>query len=333
MTIDVVGWIQMLARRWPAMCAVPLALLLAAGGAVLAPQAAAAPALDPQAVLGEASPAVGVVRGSIGTRPISGTAVVIDSQGWLLTAAHVARHADKLQVELPGVAALDGTRVGYDATRDLAILRVNPPAPLRALGLAEESPSLGDEVAVIGAPRGRRGVITTGEVVVTRVSEPGLAPEIFVCVSAPVQPGESGAPVLNSRAQVVGVVVAFSVDRSGDRGSLAVSAETIRVALPQLRGGERVERWWIGIVAAQGRRLPSGSDMGAIVQNVVPQSPAASAGLRPGDVVVEFEGTAIHTWEDLLTAVGQRQPGQSVRLVVLRDGQRSDVTVTLGVRP
>jgi len=80
-----------LVRRWPVFFAAPLVVLLAAGTAVLTPQAAAGPAPDPQTILTQASPAVGVVRGVVGTRKISGTAFVIDREGWLLTAAHVAR--------------------------------------------------------------------------------------------------------------------------------------------------------------------------------------------------------------------------------------------------
>src|SRR5438093_10379563 len=99
---DVIGKTQMLVRRWPGMFALPLVLLLAVGGAVLSPRAAATPALDAQAILGQASPAVGRVRGSIGARSISGTAFVIDLHGWLLTAALQARRTEKPQVDLPG---------------------------------------------------------------------------------------------------------------------------------------------------------------------------------------------------------------------------------------
>jgi len=157
----------------------------------------------------------------------------------------------------------------------------------------------------------------------------------FVRVSARVQPGESGAPLLNSQAQVVGVVVASTFDQSRPRGGLAVSLQAIQTVLPQLRQGARMERAWIGIGGGrpgEGRPGPAG-EQGAVVQRVMPQSPAATAGLHPGDVVVEFEGDPIHNWMDLLAATGQRQPGQSVHLVVLRDGQRVEVTVTLGVRP
>ncbi len=235
------------------------------------------------------------------------------------------------------MAPLEARVVGYDATRDLAVLRVTAPSPLPALALAEGSSHVGDTVVVIGAPRRRPAVMTTGEVLATGASLPGLAPDIFVRFSAVVRPGESGGPLLNDRGQVAGVVVAASFDRSTGRGGLAVSEEAIRVALPQMRQGAKVERAWIGVAGPdpgrQDRRPGTGPDQGAMIREIMPQSPATTAGLRPSDVVVDFDGTAIRTWTDLLSAVGQRQPGQNVHLVVLREGTRVDVTLTLGVRP
>ncbi len=325
-------------KMWPGLLAAPMVLLLVVGAVVASPQVAAVPALDFQAILNQAAPAVGVVRASEGRRSISGTAFVFDAQGWLLTAAHVARRAERLQVVLPGREPLDARVVGYDATRDLAVLRVTPPAPLPALEFSDGPLAAGEAVAVIGAPRGRPGVITTGEVLATRASVPGLARDTLVRISAAVRPSTSGGPVLNSRAQVVGVVVASAAGRSRSRGGLAVSEEAVRAVLPQLRGGTRVERAWIGISAGpvgrgRERRPDPGAGQGAVIREILAQSPAATAGLQPGDVVVEFEGMAVRTWRDLLDAVGQRRPGERARLAVLRDGQRLDVTVTLGVRP
>src|SRR2546427_9856283 len=180
-----------LVRRWPVLFAAPLVLLLAVGTAVLTPQAAAGPAPDPQTILTQASPAVGVVHGVVGTRKISGTAVVIDRAGGLLTAAHVARGAEQLQVELPGLAALDARVIGYDATRDLAILRVSPPSPLAALQLAGDTLNVGDPVVVIGAPRGLPDQITAGVRPAARGGHPMLSPPSFVRVSAP---GRRGGP-------------------------------------------------------------------------------------------------------------------------------------------
>ena len=125
---------------------------------------------------------------------------------------------------------------------------------------------------VIGAPRGLPDQITTGEVLATRVSIPGLAPDSFVRVSAAVRRGNSGSPLLNGQAQVVGVVVASFFDRSRAQASLAVSEETIRAALPQLRQGARAERAWLGIVGGRPREAAPGAapGQGAVVRQMMP---------------------------------------------------------------
>src|SRR5438309_5322993 len=134
--------------------------------------------------------------------------------------------------------------------------------------------------------------MTPGEVLATGIRLPGVAGGNFVRVSARVQPGESGAPLLNSQAQVVGVVVASTFDQFRPRGGLAVSLQAILTVLPQLRQGARVERAWIGIGGGgPGERRPGpAGEQGAVVQRVMPQSPAATAGLHPGDVVGGVEG-------------------------------------------
>src|SRR2546426_1069112 len=190
-----------LVRRWPVLFAAPLVLLLAAGTAVLTPQAAAGPAPDPQTILTQASPAVGVVHGVVGTRKISGTAFVIDREGWLLTAAHVARGAEQLQVELPGLAALDARVIGYDATRDLAILRVSPPSPLAALQLAGDTLNVGDPVVVIGAPRGLPDQITAGGGPGARGTLPRPAPRRLRRVRGAVRRGGTRRPPLKNQRQ------------------------------------------------------------------------------------------------------------------------------------
>jgi serine protease Do len=252
----------------------------------------------------------------------------------VLTAAHVARRADTLVLELPGGQVLPASVVGYDARRDLALLRVAAPTPLPAIDLAAGAPRAGDPIVVIGAPRGRPGVMTVGEVVANRASLPGLVPEIFLVVRADVAPGNSGGPVLNADGQAVGLVVA----RGNDGVGLAVSAAALREAMPGLRRGARIERPWMGVAGRTAspelvRSRGLGVDRGGLILEVVPASPAAAANLEPGDVIVAIDDRAITSWEDVLAALADREPGQRVRLAVARGGARLELQVTLGVRP
>ncbi|MGH2405115.1 MAG: S1C family serine protease [bacterium] len=298
------------------------------------PAVAQTTALDPQTIYDRTAPAVGVVRVMVDGRTGIGTAFAIDREGLLLTASHVARRADDLAVEFPGELRMPARLIGYDARRDLALLRVSAPAPLVAIEVASDGLRAGEPVVVIGTPRGRPGVMTVGEIVAPRASLPGLARETLIRINAPIAPGNSGGPVLNARGQVVGLVIA----RGNDGAGLAVSSETILAALPTLRNGARVERPWIGVSGRSvtpdlARERGLGVERGALILDLVPDSPASAADLRPDDIIIALDGAPLVSWEDLLGVVAEREPGQRVRLTVARGSARLDLQVTLGARP
>jgi serine protease Do len=309
-----------------------LAMTLTAGAPSLA-QPAAPATFDAQAVYALAAPAVTVVRGVQEGRPVLGSGFAVDAEGWVLTAGHVARTATELRVEFPEAGTFPAQLVGYDARRDLAVLRVNASRRFPVLRVARDV-ALGEPVAVIGAPRGRRGVMTTGEVVGVGVSLPGLIPEIMVRVTADVAPGNSGGPVLNGRSEVVGLVVASNRDGHG----LAISGPIIGGALNGLRAGARIDRAWIGITGrtltpTQARERGITVDRGALILDILADGPGARAGLRAGDVIVSLDGNPVEEWGQLLQAVALREPGRTIRLTIARGGERLTLEVTLGVRP
>lgn len=317
---------------------------LAVAVALALPAAAQTASFDPAAIYARAAPAVAVVRTVHDGRTGVGTAFAISPDGHLLTAAHVARRADRITVTSPGGRPQAARLVGYDARRDLAVLGVEADRPVPHLRVSDEHVRVGDPVAVIGTPRGRPGVMTVGEVLDTDTTLPGLVPGILVRFSAPVAPGSSGGPVLNARAEAIGVVVAAST-RPGATGGLAVSGPTISASLPSLLEGARTERAWIGIVGtsvtpelAAERGLPV--TRGVLVVEVVPGSPAFRAGLRGGadngaggDVLTALDEAPLGGMEDLLRAVGERVPGQRVRLRVIRGERVLNVELVLGIRP
>ncbi|MGH2453860.1 MAG: S1C family serine protease [bacterium] len=310
-----------------------LSVLTPGAPALGQPAGPAAAPFDAQAVYALAAPAVTVVRGLQAGRPVLGSGFAIDPEGWVLTAGHVARTATDLRVEFPDETTFPAQLVGYDARRDLAVLRVSASRRLPALTVARDV-ALGEPVAVIGAPRGRRGIMTTGQVAGVSASLPGLVAEIMIRVTAEVAPGNSGGPVLNGRGEVVGLVVASNREGHG----LAVSAPTIETALPGLRSGARIDRAWIGIAGRtltpeQARERGVTVDRGALILDIVEDGPAARAGLRAGDVIIALDGDPVEAWTELLAAVAARAPGRTIRLVVVRGGERLRVEVTLGVRP
>jgi serine protease Do len=290
--------------------------------------------LNPWSIFERAAPAIGVVRAIVDGRSGTGTGFVIDRGGLVLTAAHVVRRSSELVVELPGMRPVPATVVGYDTRRDLALLRIPPPARVRIVEVIDGEVRAGEPVVVIGTPRGRPGVMTVGAIVAPRASLPGLLRDILIWISAEVVPGNSGSPVLNGHGKVVGLVIANAADQSG----FAVSGDTILSTLPELRKGARIERPWIGVAGrsmspelAWERRL--GVEHGAWIQEVMSKSPASIAGLRSDDVIVAIDGQTINDWEDLLDRIASRGPGERVRLTIIRDALRLEKEVTLGIRP
>lgn len=321
-----------------------LAVLL--GVALLAPVVAAQPSsADAQAIYDRAIASVAVVRVTANGGAGIGTAFVIDPGGLLATAAHVARQAERISVEFAEGDPIEARVVGYDARRDLALLRITPRTPLPALEVADSSSvRQGDSVVVLGTPRGRPRVMTTGVVRGTGLTLPGQAPDIFILFDAVVQPGNSGGPLLNDRGQVIGVVVAATT-QPGASGGLAVSSATLKTSLPALLEGARLERAWMGIAGVtispdllRQRRL--GASRGVLILEIVPGGPGERVGLRgentegpPGDIIVSANGEAIEDWEDLLSVLGTRQPGDRLRLGIVRGPNFFEVQLTLDARP
>ncbi|MER3456597.1 MAG: trypsin [candidate division GAL15 bacterium] len=324
----------------PVMRAVWLAAV-----AVLVVTAAASPQVfSPLALYERASPAVALVRTVQEDRQGTGSAFAISRDGLVLTAAHVVRGAERIWLEFEPNRRLVGRLVGYDARRDVALLRVEA-AGLPFLRLADASTlHVGERVAVIGNPQGRPKVLTTGVVLDVGLTIPGLVPGILIRVSAEVAPGSSGAPVLNVRGEVVGLVVAISA-RPGAEGGLAVSSAAVAQVLPRLVAGARVDRAWIGILGTTvtpevARERGLAVQRGVLVVEVFPDAPADRAGLRPdaanglpGDVIVALDGRPVETMEDLLTLLAEREPGDRVRLRVVRLTRVMEVELVLGVRP
>ncbi len=314
--------------------------------ALLAPVAAAQPSVvEAQAIYNRAVPAVAIVRVVANGGTGIGTAFVIDSGGLLVTAAHVARQAERIAVEFADGNPIEATVVGYDARRDLALLRITVRTPLPALEVADSTVvHEGDPVIVIGTPLGRPRVMTTGVVRGTAQTVPGQAPEIFILFDAAVQPGNSGGPLLNNRGQVIGVVTE-GISGPDISGGLAVASSALKASLPVLLAGARLERPWIGIAGVPidasvlgGRRL--GASRGVLILEVFPGGPADRAGLRgeisqspPGDIIVSADGEAIEDMEDLLLVVGVHQPGERMRLGIVRGPNYFEVTLTLDSRP
>jgi serine protease Do len=268
----------------------------------------------------------------------SGSGVIVDRRGYILTNNHVIEQAAEIHVRLSDQRKFQARLVGRDPKTDLAVLKVDADAPLPVAELGDSDRlKIGQWVIAIGNPFGLDRTVTVGIVSATGRVRLGVSQfENFIQTDASINPGNSGGPLLNLDGKVVGINTAIVATGQGIGFSIPVNMA--REVLAQLIEKGRVVRGWLGIAIqeltdelAQGFGVPPRS--GVLVSDVMKDSPAAAAGLRPGDIIVEFRGRPVHEVPELQRQAAATPPGTAVPLTVLRDKTRARLTVTVGEMP
>jgi putative serine protease PepD len=291
---------------------------------------------------------VEIAAGS-GAGRAQGSGFVYDRDGHIVTNQHVVAGASTISVSFWNGVELDAELVGTDPSTDLAVLRVDAPAGLLSpLRLADSSAvDVGDAVLALGSPFGLEGTITSG--IVSALHREMTAPNNFTIIDtiqtdAAINHGNSGGPLLDSRGRVIGVNAQIESESGGSDGvGFAIPSNTVRSIVRQLISTGEVQHAYLGVKMA-----PVPVDGGVPVTEVVPGAPADDAGVRAatgtelidgqqvptgGDVIVEFDGQDVTSPTALQSAVDARRPGDTVSVVILRNGDRRTIEVTLGVRP
>ena len=272
-----------------------------------------------------------------GGQAASGSGFLIDGEGHIVTNEHVVSGADEFVVRFGEAGEpVDAELLGADPSVDLALLKIDPAdvdGELQPLELgASEDLRPGDPAIAIGSPFGLEGSVTSG--IVSALGRTIRAPNGFsisgaVQTDAAINPGNSGGPLLDDEGRVIGVNSQIRTD-GGEANSgvgFAVPVDEVKRVVPALKRGEEVERAYLGV---QMGNAPEG---GALVGEIVPDGPAARGGLRPEDRIVELDGRPMRDSDDVSAAVNAARPGQEVRVVVERGGERRTLTVELGTRP
>ena len=283
----------------------------------------------------------------------TGSGFVVDADGTIITNAHVVEGASKVTVSFEeGGDAIDADVKGIDNDSDIAVLKINPEGrDLTVLPLGDSSKlSVGDPVVAIGNPFGLQRTVTTG--IVSALQRQVDAPSGFpisdvIQTDASINPGNSGGPLLNAKGEVIGIN--SQIATGGGQGSVgigfAVPIDTAKKELPKLRAGEEIKRAYLGVVMADvtdqlAKQLDLPVDQGAIVQTVSNGSPADKAGLHAGsssgrgaDVIVSIDGKSVTSADDVVQAVSEKEPGDSVEIGYYRGNDKRTVTVKLGERP
>jgi serine protease DegQ len=281
-----------------------------------------------------------LVRGSQGEG--SGSGVIWDDDGHIVTNNHVVEGAGDVEIALASGTRLDAELVATDPLTDLAVVRVGqrglPPAEF-----ATSLPDVGALAVALGSPLGLTNTVTAGIVSALHRNLPagGTQPALvdLVQTDAAISPGNSGGALVDGEGVVIGINVAYLPPESRAVSiGFAIPSPTVRDVVPQLIERGEVEHAFLGIAPAPltpelAQEFDLGVEEGVIVRELTGGGPAGAAGIRPGDVLVSLDGRPLRTVEDLFAELRRLEPGQRVGVELVRDGQRRELTVRLAERP
>jgi len=270
-------------------------------------------------------------------RPVRavGSGFILSADGYIVTNNHVVEDATGIQVKLADGRELAAKVVGRDPKTDLALLKVEATGlPVVPVG-DSNALQVGEPVMAIGNPFGLEQTVTTGIVSATgRVIGSGPY-DNFIQTDASINPGNSGGPLINARGEVIGINTAIFSQRGGSVGiGFAVPSSLAKSVITQLVEHGKVERGWLGVsVQPLTKELAKGfkrnDAAGALVASVVAGSPAERAGVKPGDIIVEFAGKKVAKSGDLPSLVAEARVGNDVPVVVVREGKEVRLTARI----
>ncbi len=269
-----------------------------------------------------------------------GSGVIVDPQGYIVTSLHVVEQAKEITVRLAdGRLIKDPTIVGTDPLNDLAVLKI-PSKGLMAVPWGDSDElEVGDTVLAIGNPYGLTRTVTAGIVSAKerRAQSQAGGFQEFLQTDAAMNPGNSGGPLVNLRGEIVGINSAIYGEAY--RGiSFAIPSRVARHVYEQIRRDGQTRHGWLGVqmgdvdeTTAQAHELDR--PRGALILSVLPGSPAESAGIQPGDIIVSWDGKPLEDAADLGVAVARTPVGSEVTVELRRGQKKKKLTVRVGQRP
>ncbi|MBO9541846.1 trypsin-like peptidase domain-containing protein [bacterium] len=265
-----------------------------------------------------------------------GSGFVIDASGLVLTNHHVTQGASTIKVTLSDGRSFDGKVIGKDPGSDLALVKIEAKG-LSVLKLADAPRvRVGEWVVAIGSPLGLSTTVTAG-IVSALNRDVAINDRVsFIQTDAPINPGNSGGPLLNLEGRVIGVNTAIAAKAQGI--GFAIPVETVKFVVSELREKGKVERPWLGVAIAEltperAAQLFRKTDPGVLVRDVAEGSPAATAGILEGDVIVSVDGKPVSEPSHVTHMVANHRVGDKIKLLVSREGQRKELVVTLKAVP
>lgn len=265
-----------------------------------------------------------------------GSGVIISQDGYIVTNSHVISKADNIIVMLNDGRKATAKVIGNDVESDLAVIKVDLTG-LKPLGFREQSTQVGDVVLAIGNPFGVGQTVTQGIISATGRTDLGInTVEDFIQTDAAINPGNSGGALVDAYGQLVGINTAIFSRSGGSMGiGFAIPTEIVKLVMNGIIKDGKVRRGWLGIELQSSMKDPtklSDDTQGVEVMSVMPDGPAAKAGLQKGDIITAMDNKPVDDANTLIQMVARKAPNSVVNLQVMRNKAQSSVNVTLGER-
>ena len=264
-----------------------------------------------------------------------GSGFIISSDGLLVTNNHVIENADEIKIEMLNGDTLEAKVLGTDPKTDIALLKVESKSELPFVEFGNSDKArVGDWVLAIGNPLGQGFSVSAG-IISARGRDLQGPYDDFIQTDAAINRGNSGGPLFNTDGKVIGVNTAILSPNGGSIGiGFSMSSVVVKKVVNQLRDFGETRRGWLGVRIQNlnsevAEALGLESTDGALVTDV-PDGPAKEAGIKSGDVIIEFDGVTINDSSSLVKVVGDSDVGKDVSVLIWRDGNKKKVTVTLG---
>jgi serine protease Do len=269
-----------------------------------------------------------------------GSGFIISEDGYILTNNHVAGQAEKLEVTLADGRTFDAEVIGADSQTDVALIKIEADdLPVLRLGNSDDI-EVGEWVLAVGSPFGLTGTVTSGIVSAKNRNSMGITDyENFIQTDAAINPGNSGGPLVNLKGEVIGINTAI-ISRSGGYNGIgfAIPINMGQQICQQLMEHGSVTRGYLGVMIQPltkdlAKSFGLDDEDGVLVGDVTDDGPAEAAGIRRGDVIVQMNGKPATSVPELRNRIAMVAPGTEIDLVVLRDGQRKNISLNVGQLP
>jgi serine protease Do len=279
----------------------------------------------------------GAQNGQPGPRVSSlGSGFIVDPSGLIVTNAHVIANAEQITVTLSDDTVMQAQVVGRDAVTDLALLKVDAKSPLPAAAWGDSSKAkVGDWVLAIGNPFGLGGTVTAGIISATARDIHSGPYDDYLQTDASINRGNSGGPMFDLQGEVIGINTAIYSPSGGSIGiGFAIPAALAQPIIEQLKTTGKVERGWIGariqpVTDEIAESLGLDKARGALIAATDAASPASQAGLKPGDVILTYDGKPVDRSRQLPRFVADSAVDKPVKVTIWRDGKEAEVTLTV----